>query len=215
MGRGGFGPEADPVRCADGTRLDVRRRRRAVRRSSPAGRVAEQATAAGLHSVTLFALLDLARLGGPWWPPTAWSPSRPEGDGPYAIATRAHVAALVARDATALSASADRFEAMGAMLLAAEAAAQEAALHPAGGRKASAAAARGRATVLMARCGGARTPALLSLTAGPAMATLTDREPEVVRLAASGLTNRDIAERLFVSLRTVTTTCTARTPSSA
>ena len=37
------------------------------------------------------------------------------------------------------------------------------------------------------------------------MATLTDREREVVRLAASGLTNRDIAERLFVSVRTVTT----------
>jgi DNA-binding CsgD family transcriptional regulator len=39
----------------------------------------------------------------------------------------------------------------------------------------------------------------------PATATLTDRELEVVRLAASGLTNRDIATRLYVSVRTVTT----------
>jgi DNA-binding CsgD family transcriptional regulator len=37
------------------------------------------------------------------------------------------------------------------------------------------------------------------------MAALTDRELEVVRLAASGLTNREIAGRLFVSVRTVTT----------
>ena len=128
-----------------------------------------------------------------------------DGDGPYALAVRAHVAALVAGDAASLAASADRFEVMGAMLLAAEAAAQEATVHAAAGRKGSAATARGRATILMARCEGARTPALLALRGDPAMAALTDRELEVVRLAASGLTNRDIAGRLFVSVSTVTT----------
>ena len=139
------------------------------------------------------------------WPRTASSPSERRATGPYAFAVRAHVAALVAGDTSSLAASADRFEAMGAILLAAEAAAQAAALHAAGGRKASAATARGRATILMARCEGAKTPALLALHVDPAMTFLTDREREVVRLAASGLTNRDIAAQLYISVRTVTT----------
>ena len=166
---------------------------------------AQAATAAGLHSIALFALLDLARLGSAQIAADRLESVPTEGDGPFAVAARAYVTALVARDAPSLRASADRFEAMGAILHAADAAAQEADLHAAEGRKGSAAAARGRATVLMARCEGARTPALLNLTTDPAMATLTDREREVVALAASGLTNRDIAERLFVSVRTVTT----------
>jgi DNA-binding NarL/FixJ family response regulator len=166
---------------------------------------AEQATAAGLHPIALGALHDLARLGGARVAADRLDSVPEEGAGPFAIAVRAHIAALVAGDAPALSAASNRFEAMGALLLAAEAAAQEAALHTAAGRKGSAATARGRATVLMSRCEGARTSALLDLTSDPAMATLTDREREVVRLAASGLTNRDIADRLFVSVRTVTT----------
>jgi DNA-binding CsgD family transcriptional regulator len=164
---------------------------------------AEQATAAGLHAIALFALHDLARLGGAQMAADRLESVPSEGDGPYALAVRAHVAALVAGDAASLVASADRFDAMGAVLLAAEAAAQEATIHTAAGRKGSAATARGRAAILMTRCEGARTPALLALSSDPAMAALTDRELEVVRLAASGLTNRDIAGRLFVSVRTV------------
>jgi len=166
---------------------------------------AEQATAARLHAIAIGALHDLARLGGAQMAADRLECLPMEGAGPFVVAVRAHVDALVAGDALALSASSDQFEAMGSMLLAAEAAAQEAVVHTAAGRKGSAATARGRATVLMSRCEGARTPALLDLTTDPAMATLTDREREVVRLAASGLTNRDIAERLFVSVRTVTT----------
>ena len=125
--------------------------------------LAERATEAGLHSIALLAVLDLARLGGAQIAADHLESVPTEGDGPYAMATRAYVAALLAGDAPALGAAADRFEAMGAILHAADAAAQEAALHAAEGRKGSAATARGRASVLMARCEGARTPALLGL----------------------------------------------------
>ncbi len=51
------------------------------------------------------------------------------------------------------------------------------------------------ATVVVRHVAGKRTP----VQAGP---TLTDREMEVLRLAAKGLTNYDIAQRLYISVRT-------------
>jgi DNA-binding CsgD family transcriptional regulator len=52
-------------------------------------------------------------------------------------------------------------------------------------------------------CGGAATPALAGSLDAPELAWLTDRELEVARLAARGLTRADIASRLFLSARTV------------
>jgi DNA-binding CsgD family transcriptional regulator len=65
-------------------------------------------------------------------------------------------------------------------------------------RRASAAAARSQD--LVAKCEGARTPALSS---AEAQSDLSVQEREVALLAAEGLTSREIAERLFVSARTV------------
>ncbi|HWN00284.1 MAG TPA: helix-turn-helix transcriptional regulator, partial [Streptosporangiaceae bacterium] len=56
------------------------------------------------------------------------------------------------------------------------------------------------AHALAQACEGARTPALL---AAAAPLPLTSREREIVTLAARGLTNRQIAEWLVVSVRTV------------
>jgi DNA-binding NarL/FixJ family response regulator len=53
---------------------------------------------------------------------------------------------------------------------------------------------------LAAECGGIRTPAL-NLASHPL--PLTVREREVANLVAAGLANRDIADRLVVSVRTV------------
>jgi DNA-binding NarL/FixJ family response regulator len=50
------------------------------------------------------------------------------------------------------------------------------------------------------RCGGARTPALM---AASSPLPFRDREREIALLAAAGLTNRAIADRLQLSVRTV------------
>jgi ATP/maltotriose-dependent transcriptional regulator MalT len=89
---------------------------------------------------------------------------------------------------------------MGAYLLAAEAASEAAAAYRERGAAGTAAAVTWRAGALAACCEGAHTPALLRTgTSHP----LTPREWEVATLAARGLSNRQVAARLFLSLRTV------------
>ena len=112
----------------------------------------------------------------------------------------AHAEALAAGSAGGLTAVADRFEAIGALLLAAEACAEAAqALQRAGDRRASAAMSV-RASTFADSCEGARTPAL----AIPVMVTpLTSRERDIASLAAQGASSKDIADQLFLSVRTV------------
>src|SRR5207245_9528645 len=81
-----------------------------------------------------------------------------------------------------------------------EAAAQRAPAHARPDRRGPAQAATTRAHRLAQACEGARTPALATL-ATPL--PLTSREREIVTLAAGGLSNRQIADRLVISVRTV------------
>lgn len=121
-------------------------------------------------------------------------------DGPRAPAAAAHAAALAAGDGAALDDVSVRFEAMGDVLAAADAAAQAARIHRRRGDRGRAHAATARAARLTQTCEGARTPALIAAAAPP---SVTDREREIAILAAGGLTNKQIAARLHVSVRTV------------
>jgi DNA-binding NarL/FixJ family response regulator len=123
-----------------------------------------------------------------------------EVNGPRAQIAAAHAAALAADDGSGLQAVSVRLEQSGALLLAVDAAAQAAAAHSRHNRRGSAQTATTRARKLAQACEGARTPALSSLTAPP---EITRRQREIITLAASGLSNGDIAQRLVVSIRTV------------
>jgi DNA-binding CsgD family transcriptional regulator len=120
--------------------------------------------------------------------------------GELAVARSAHAAALAADDATALVDVAVHFEALGAVVLAAEAANQASWSHRRRGARGNAERERARTLRLWATRPEAATPAL---DHAPDMAWLTTREREVATMAASGDSSKDIAARLGVSARTV------------
>ncbi|BCL24362.1 LuxR C-terminal-related transcriptional regulator [Streptomyces tuirus] len=107
-----------------------------------------------------------------------------------------HADALTRADGPDLDEVAGELERRGFLLFAAEAYAQAVGVHrdPRAARHS-----RTRAVALARRCQGARTPALSGLVLGE----LTARQRQIVTLAATGLTNRQIAERLTLSVRTV------------
>ncbi|MFJ9241850.1 LuxR C-terminal-related transcriptional regulator [Streptomyces sp. NPDC101776] len=139
-----------------------------------------------------YVLYDAVRLGAP--ERVAGRLARLPGDGPAVLAR--HAEALVEGDGPALDRVAGELEQRGFLLFAAEAHAQAVRAHrdPRAARMS-----RTRAVALARRCQGARTPALSGLVLGE----LTTRQRQIVTLAAAGLSNRQIAERLTLSVRTV------------
>ncbi|MFJ7332934.1 LuxR C-terminal-related transcriptional regulator [Streptomyces sp. NPDC101116] len=140
---------------------------------------------AGLDPEVLTDPYDAVRLGAPG----------KAGDRLGGVFAR-HADALSRADGPQLDEVAGELERRGFLLFAAEAHAQAVRAHrdPRAARHS-----RTRAVALARRCQGARTPALSGLVLGE----LTARQRQIVTLAASGLTNRQIAERLTLSVRTV------------
>jgi DNA-binding NarL/FixJ family response regulator len=118
---------------------------------------------------------------------------------PLAEAIAEHARGLADHDGDLLDAAADRFADMGAVALAADAAAQAAREYARTGQRGKEIESSTRAHRL-ARQGGIRTPAV-DAAAWPL--PITAREREIANLVTAGLSNRQIADRLVVSVRTV------------
>jgi len=114
-----------------------------------------------------------------------------------AIATQAR--GLANHDGDLLDAAADRFAEMGTLAFAADAAAQAAREHARSGHRGKELESSTRAHWLASQ-GDIRTPAV-NASAQPL--PITDREREIAMLVAGGLSNREIADQLSLSVRTV------------
>jgi DNA-binding NarL/FixJ family response regulator len=110
-----------------------------------------------------------------------------------------HARGLAQRDGDLLDAAAHLFADLGALACAADAAAQAAGEHAGRGDRGKRFESSAWAHALAGRCE-LRTPAL---EAAMCPLPFSDRERQIVSLVAAGLSNRDIAERLVISVRTV------------
>jgi len=157
---------------------------------------ADDAQRAGQHAVEAEALHHAARFG-----------DRTVADRLAQLSDKVHgsVVALQARHASAVAAANPAeldavsldLERAGLLLSAADSAAQAAPLHREQRERIEAAA---RALRLAGQCGGATTPAV-KRAARPLPVTF--REREIAGLIAAGLSNKEIAEELTLSVRTV------------
>jgi DNA-binding CsgD family transcriptional regulator len=94
----------------------------------------------------------------------------------------------------------EEFERMGDLVAAVDAAAHAAIAYRRQGLRGSGMGSAARAKALAEQCGGASTPAL---GRAAERSPLTAREEEIVALLGEGMSNRALAERLNVSLRTI------------
>ncbi len=164
--------------------------------------IAEAARDDGLWNFECGLVHDLVRFGDPEAAVGRLDELERIVEGPYVQALALHARAAVAGDVDLATEAVDRLAALPCHVLAAEAALELADLHRRAGATREAAAATRRAVLLVEAAGGARTPGLLR---GDAVEPLSPREREVALLAAGGMPSKDIAERLYVSKRTVDT----------
>jgi len=122
-------------------------------------------------------------------------------DAPLAAAYARHAAARLADDGPALIVAAAEFERIGTRRHAILAAVDAARSFAAAGRQDSARRAVARARQLIPSSQGVELPPIEGIDADAVQ--LTAREGQIVRLAARGLSNAEIAEQLVLSIRTI------------
>jgi DNA-binding CsgD family transcriptional regulator len=161
---------------------------------------ADLAATTGWSTTEAWLLHDIVRLGDAASVVDRLETLATECEGVLIASYAAHARAAVGTRPEPSIDAADRFEAIGAALLAAEAATEAAQAYQRGGDSRQAGALAARAARLARECEGARTPAL-AVTAS--VVPLSARERDIATLAAQGETSKDIAARLYLSLRTV------------
>jgi DNA-binding CsgD family transcriptional regulator/tetratricopeptide (TPR) repeat protein len=121
-------------------------------------------------------------------------------EGPRAKLAARFATALSNSDGPELTAISEEFQKLGDLVAAVDAAAHACTTFRRGELRGSALGCSTRAEALAQRCGGISTPALREVIEP---LPLTTREREIVHLLGSGLTTRDVADRLCLSARTV------------
>lgn len=161
-------------------------------------RAAQTARRSGMHAVEMRALHTAVRFGDRSHAERLAELARTL-DAAWPEAVAAHARGLADRDADLLSAASDKFAAIGAFSAAADAAAQASGEYARRGQRGKQLECSTR-TQWLARQGDIHTPAVAAV-AQPL--PITGREREIATLVAAGLANREIADRLSVSVRTV------------
>ncbi len=146
------------------------------------------------------ALHSLARLGHARQVADRLAELATRVDGPLVAARASYANAVAARDSQALEKVSQDFEDLGTILYAAEASAEAAVNFRRAGEARKAAAAEQKAARLLARCEGATTPAVRTITA---RVHLTPGELDAALQAAAGRSNKEIASDMYLSVRTV------------
>ena len=120
--------------------------------------------------------------------------------GPRAPTAAAHAAALAGGDGDGLVDASRRYEEFGDRLAAADAAAQAVLAYQHAGLRGAALSASATTHRLATECQGAQTPAIRTATTP---LPFTARQSEIISLAAQGLSNKQIADRLTMSTRSI------------